>query len=303
MNFPGEASLSIASRRAVPERLGKSGGSANAADRPANTGTSLAEADLVIMTVFFACCKKARTIENKGNSKYSTAVSLSQPDRGGKLAGHPVNSRIGRTRIISISAIVFSALVLFAGTASLGLWDPWEMNHSAVAWRMSGEPPILVIEKEGGHAIRDAVGIDGVKVESADVAGGSARGLDALRDRTSDRIFAAVIIDPSALVPDVAAPGTDPAAVKTLANAIRSAASRNLSTSFILVGLDAGRRRSQDAVIRARRPRTMLRRSRSRHRRIDGPAELKRLVTEAAPASARPHSKSGRRRSFLRLSR
>ena len=304
MNFPGEASLSIASRRAVPERLGKSGGSANAADRPANTGTSLAEADLVIMTVFFACCKKARTIENKGNSKYSTAVSLSQPDRGGKLAGHPVNSRIGRTRIISISAIVFSALVLFAGTASLGLWDPWEMNHSAVAWRMSGEPPILVIEKEGGHAIRDAVGIDGVKVESADVAGGSARGLDALRDRTSDRIFAAVIIDPSALVPDVAAPGTDPAAVKTLANAIRSAASRNLSTSFILVGLDGvdaaavrdavikGAATEEDAPVDLDRALTAV--------SIGSSAELKRLVTEAASCfGSTAQFKSGGRTSFL----
>lgn len=220
------------------------------------------------------------------------------------MAGHPEKFRIGRTRIISISAVVFCALVLFAGTASLGLWDPWEMNHSAVAWRMNSEPPVLVIEKEGSVAIAGAVRGDGLKLESADVGGGSARGLDALRDRTSDRIFAAVVIDPSALVPDAAAPGADAAATKTLANALRSAVSRNQSTSFILVGVDGTDAAAiRESVIKAATTEedTPVNLDRALAAvSLGNPSELKELVADAASCfGSTAQFKSGGKTSFI----
>jgi len=146
-------------------------------------------------------------------------------------------------RVAPWIALGFCSVMLVAGVMS-GLWDPWEMNHSAVARRMVVPKPVLVIDSAGaeGALARAARGATApVKVETAAVSGPEA--MDRLRDTTSDDIYAAVVMETKTLAPQ-AGDADDPGSIKVLANTVRNVASKNLSTRLILVsganGPDAG---------------------------------------------------------------
>jgi len=125
-------------------------------------------------------------------------------------------------------------VMLFAGASSSGLWDPWEMNHSAVAHRMMTPKAVLVFDREGsGGALAKSLAGGGYTVET--IAEPGSAGLERLRDLTTDRIFAAVVVDVPTMVPDATGAAPDDATVKALANAISGVASKNLSTKIILV--------------------------------------------------------------------
>ncbi len=136
--------------------------------------------------------------------------------------------------------------MLLLGTSSTGLWDPWEMNHSAVASRMMQTPTVLVIDRQGADGdLSKALTktADGrFTLENAKVAAEGTQGLDVLRDRTSDKIYAAVVLNLDTVMPADAGTGaaSDAAAVKTLSNAVRNAAGKNLSTKFIIVSSSTG---------------------------------------------------------------
>lgn len=151
-------------------------------------------------------------------------------------------------RLTSWIALGFCSVMLVAGVVS-GLWDPWEMNHSAVARRMVVPKPVLVIDSAGaeGAVTRAVRGTRAaVKVETAAVRGTDA--IDRLRDATSDDIYAAVVIETGTLATSTDK-SDDPGATKMLANTVRSVASKNLSTRLILVsggqGPDAPSMRSK----------------------------------------------------------
>ncbi|HPB51931.1 MAG TPA: hypothetical protein PLZ31_12020, partial [Myxococcota bacterium] len=144
-------------------------------------------------------------------------------------------SRFRKDVILPWLALGFGALVLLAGIHGLGLWDPWEMNHSAVARRMSTPQPVLVIQATPDSSIAQKLKASqdkGLSVETITARGSDA--MDRLRDLSSDKIYAAIVIETASLnaAPDGGAP--DPATIKSLANTFRSVAGKNLSTRLIL---------------------------------------------------------------------
>lgn len=151
------------------------------------------------------------------------------------MSGQTRVSRFRKDVILPWLALGFGALVLLAGIHGLGLWDPWEMNHSAVARRMSTPQPVLVIQATPDSSIAQKLKASqdkGLSVETITARGSDA--MDRLRDLSSDKIYAAIVIETASLnaAPDGGAP--DPATIKSLANTFRSVAGKNLSTRLIL---------------------------------------------------------------------
>ncbi len=157
------------------------------------------------------------------------------------MAGQINPNRLNNGAIASWVALAFAVLMLVAGVAfGPGLWDPWEMNHAAVARRMTAASPVLVIDAAGadGGVAKAARSVPGIDLDVVAARGPEA--LDRFRDSTSDKIFAAVVLDINAIAPADGEGGGDPASVKSLANAVRSVASKNLSTTIILAGTGSG---------------------------------------------------------------